>query len=132
MAVEKNIWVESTKTLGLPTVFLGVIVYMIWSAGSWAGSTVVIPIFNKQMEFIEQASEMASEMNRTTSLINKTLEAHGQHAIESLKTCSDVKAITLETQGEVKAMKANNDQIIKVLESIDENTKPLRTGGMPQ
>jgi hypothetical protein len=50
MAIEKNPWVEATKSLGLPTVFLGVVLYMIWSAGGWAGETVVVPLFKKQID----------------------------------------------------------------------------------
>ena len=128
MAVEKNPWVEAVKTLGLPTVFLGVVVYMIWSAGSWAGETVVVPLFKKQMEFIDQASHMTEEMNTTTKIINKTLEAHGEHAIESLKTCRDIRETGLETKVEVKEIKTSHGQILDVLKNIDENTKPLRQG----
>ena len=104
---------------------------MIWTAGGWAGSTVIIPIFNKQMEFIDKASKMAEEMNRTTGLINKTIEAHGQHAIENLKMCREIERVVLETQGDIKSMKTSQDQTLGVLKSIDENTKPLRHG-MPQ
>lgn len=113
---------------GLPTVFLGVVVYMIWQAGSWAGSTVIVPIFNKQMLFIDKAATMTEEMHRTTSIINKTLEAHGQHAVESLKVCHDIKDTVNDTNVEVKVMKQSHDQIVDVLKSIDENTRPLRTG----
>lgn len=123
--------VEAVKSLGLPTIFLGVVLYMLWCAGSWAGQTVIVPIFNKQMEFIDEASKMTVEMNSTTQLINKTLESHGQHAIENLKTCSQINQTVEETKGEIKVMKANHDQILGVLKSIDENTKPLREG-MPR
>ena len=122
-------WIDAVKTLGVPTSFLIAVTYMIWSAGSWAGTTVVVPIFQKQMEFIEKASSMTEEMNRTTSLINKTLEAHGQHAIENLKTCQRVEEIAAETQTDVKVLTKSHDQILGVLQSIDANTKPLRTAG---
>ncbi len=131
MPVEKNAWVEATKTLGLPTVFLGVIVYMIWIAGSWAGESVVMPLFEKQMKFIDKAAEMTEEMNSTTQIINKTLEAHGQHAIESLKVCHDIRQTGLETKVDVKEISTSHTQMLDVLKNIDENTKPLRDG-MPR
>jgi hypothetical protein len=123
--------VEAVKSLGLPTIFLGIVLYMLWSAGSWAGKTIIVPIFQKQMEFIDQASQMTTEMNTTTQLINRTLESHGQHAIESLKTCSEINKTVEETQTEIKVMRANHDQVLGVLKSIDENTRTLRSG-MPQ
>jgi hypothetical protein len=131
MPTEKNPWVESVKALGLPTVFLGVVVYMIWTAGSWAGETVIVPLFEKQMKFIDRASEMTEEMNSTTKIINKTLEAHGQHAVESLKTCHDIRETGLETHSDVKEVKTSSGQMLDVLKNIDENTKPLRDG-MPR
>lgn len=123
--------VEAVKSLGLPTIFLGIVLYMLWSAGSWAGKTIIVPIFQKQMEFIDQASQMTTEMNTTTQLINRTLESHGQHAIESLKTCNEINKTVEETQTEIKVMRANHDQVLSVLKSIDENTRTLRSG-MPQ
>jgi hypothetical protein len=129
MPDEKPPWyMGAIDKYGFPTVFLVVFLYMIWSAGSWAGETVVVPLFQKQMQFIDKASEMTEEMNSTTKIINKTLEAHGQHAIESLKTCHDIRETGLETQTEVKEIRANHGQIVEVLQNIDENTKPLREG----
>lgn len=119
-------WMDGIKTLGVPTSFLIALVYMIWMAGSWAGNTVVVPIFNKQMDFIDKASAMTQEMSRTTALINKTLEAHGEHAIENLKTCQRVEEICSKTATDVKVMSKSHDQILGVLQSIDQNTKPLR------
>jgi hypothetical protein len=128
MAVDKNPWVESVKSLGVPTVFSCAFMYAIWCAGSWAGETVIVPLFKKQMDFIDQASKMTDEMNQTTRIINQTLEAHGQHAIESLKTCQDIRETGLKTNGTVEVIHSNNDQILNVLKNIDENTKPLRHG----
>lgn len=120
-------WIDAVKTLGLPTVFLGVLTYMIWVAGGWTGNTIVLPLFRKQMEFIEKASSMTEEMNRTTSLINQTLDAHGQHAVENLKTCQRIEATVRDTDTNIKVMQKSHDQTLSVLRSIDENTKPLRS-----
>jgi len=127
MVAEKSPWyMAAFEKYGISTTFLVVVLYMIWTAGSWAGETVVLPLFNKQMQFIDKASEMTEEMNSTTKIINKTLEAHGQHAIENLKTCTSIRETGLETNGAVKEIHGNHTKIIDVLEEINENTKPLR------
>lgn len=125
-ATEAPWWVGHAKSLGLPTIFLGVLMYMIWTAGTWAGTTIIVPIFNKQMEFIDKASAMTEEMNRTTGLINKTLEGHSQHAVETLKFCQHIDSTTSTTDSEVKIMQKSHDQMLGVLKDIEENTKPLR------
>lgn len=124
-------WAGLIKSLGLPTCFLIALLYMIWQAATWAGEQVVIPLFKKQMEFIDQASEMTREINSTTTLINKTLEAHGQHAIESLKTCNEIKSLSIEHGDRIDTVRENHNQILGVLKNIDENTRPLKEH-MPQ
>ena len=119
-------WVALIKSLGVPTCFLIALLYMIWTAAIWAGDTVVVPLFTKQMDFIDQASKMTSEINNSTQLINKTLEAHGQHAIESLKTCQEIKSITNANGDRIDTVRESNDKILDVLMNIDENTKPLK------
>lgn len=124
-------WFGAAKSLGLPTCFLVALLYMIWSAASWAGEQVVIPLFKKQMEFIDSASKMTEEINSTTTIINKTLEAHGQHAIESLKTCNEIKSLSIENGDRIDTVRENHNQILGVLKNIDENTRPLKEH-MPQ
>ena len=124
-------WMEAIKTLGLPTAFLCVIVYMIWSAGTWAGTAIVFPLFQKQMDFIDQASEMTKSMEVTMSKIDGTLSAHGEHALESLKICSEIRNVCAETAGETKLnserIRVGNQELIGVLKKIEENTSPTRS-----
>tara|TARA_R110000868_G_scaffold400006_1_gene674075 strand:- start:6 stop:416 length:411 start_codon:yes stop_codon:yes gene_type:complete len=119
-------WVPLIKSLGVPTCFLIALLYMIWTAAIWAGDTVVVPLFTKQMSFIDEASKMTAEINNSTQLINKTLEAHGQHAIESLKTCQEIKNISTENGNRIDTVRENNDKILDVLKNIEENTEPLK------
>ena len=125
-------WMDAVKTLGLPTVFLGVVTFMIWSAGSWAGEKVIMPLFNKQMTFIDEASKMTSEMNRTTSLINQTLQAHGEHAIETLRISSDTQKVVMMSESELKGIQRSHEEMIRILEKIESNTDPIRELAHPQ
>ncbi len=119
-------WIGAVKSLGLPTCFLMALLYMIWTAATWAGDTVVVPLFKKQMEFIDEASKMTSEINNATIVINKTLEAHGQHAIESLKTCNEIRSVVVENGDRIDTVREDNEKVLDVLKSINENTKPLK------
>ena len=121
-------YIEVIKTLGLPTAFLCIIVYGLWTAGSWAASVIIVPLFDKQMKFIDEASEMTREMTSVTSAINTTLKASGEHSIENLRVCNDIHKVTMETNGNVKTALESHDQILDVLKNIEENTKPLREG----
>lgn len=123
--------VEAVKSLGLPTVFLGIIVYMIWTAGSWAAATIIVPLFEKQMAFIDEASQMTREMTSVTAAINTTLKASGAHSIENLKISNEVKTVTSDTNSTIKMVQKSNDQILDVLKNIESNTQPLREG-MPR
>lgn len=132
MDPEKPPWyMDAIRTLGLPTVFLCALLYGIWTAGSWAASTIIVPLFEKQMEFIDEASQMTREMTAVTSAINTTLNASGQHSIENLKVGNEIKTVTLETNGNVKAMQESQNQILDVLKNIEANTQSLRDG-MPR
>lgn len=130
--MDKPPWyIEVIKTLGLPTAFSCIFLYGIWTAGSWAASVIIVPLFDKQMKFIDEASEMTREMTAVTSAINTTLRASGEHSIENLKVCNEIKTVTMETNGNVKAMQESQDQILDVLKNIETNTQPLRDG-MPR
>lgn len=121
-------WVGAINKAGIPTGVLAVVLWLLYCGGVWTGNTIIVPLFERQVKFMDETSEMIQEQTRTSGLINKTLEAHGQHAIDNLKTCYEIKSTGLETHGGVKAMQLSHEQVLNVLKSIDENTKPLRTG----
>lgn len=124
-------WMDAVKTLGLPTLFLGVMTYAVWSAGIWAGQTIVVPLFNKQIAFIDEATKMTQGMASSTQLISKTLEAQGQHAIEVLKLSQDihnsVKDAKAQTDLNGERLKVINDSMLKTLEKIERNTQPIES-----
>ena len=132
--------VNSVKSLGLPTVFLGIITYMIWVSGGWAAENVVMPLFRKQMSFIDEASAMTKQMTETTKQIETMIKEQSKDAgtavaevvknreaiVENrqiLQTTADEQATILKriaADSELNA-KSNAEQI-SVLKKIEENT----------
>lgn len=123
-------WVVVIKTIGLPTAMLCAMTYFVYSAGLWAGEKIVIPLFNKQMTFIDEASDLTRQMSTTTAEINNTLRAHGEHAIESLRLCNNIHQTVADTNATSKMtterIKANNTEVLNVLQNIEKNTAHLR------
>jgi len=75
-------WItDAIKSLGLPTVFLCVVVYMIWAGGKWAGSEVIMPLFQRQTTFIDTATKTLTDTQLTAAELQ-----HGQSkGIDDLK-----------------------------------------------
>lgn len=119
-------WVQHAKSLGLPSCVLIALIYMIWAAGVWVGSTIVVPLFERQMLFIDEASKMTKEMSQSAASINKAIEAQSHHAIEAMQSCRRIEDTTTSTNSDVRVMQKSHDQMIGVLKDIEENTKPLR------
>jgi len=132
--------VNSVKSLGLPTVFLGIITYMIWVSGGWAAENVVMPLFRKQMSFIDEASAMTKQMTETTKQIETMIKEQSKdtgNAVNEVvknreavvanrqifQTTADEQATILKriaADSELNA-KSNAEQI-SVLKKIEENT----------
>lgn len=124
-------WMDAVKTLGLPTMFLGVMTYMVWSAGIWAGQTVVIPLFNKQVAFIDEATKMTQGMTSSTQIISKTLEAQGEHALEVLRISQEIQSTVKDAKSQTEIngerLRGLNDSMLKTLEKIEKNTQPIES-----
>lgn len=136
-------YLDAVKTLGVPTVFLFCVLYMLWVSGQWAGTTILLPLYQKQSQFIDSATSMTEKMAVTTEEINRTLKAHGEHAVENLRlsnalhtaTESCTKAV-IDCQSQVKAnqdlIKAQMDSnkehqknVLDVLKKIETNTESM-------
>lgn len=131
-------YVDAIKSLGLPTCFLVAVLYMIWTAGTWAGSTIVFPLFDKQIKMIDEVSGMVKTMEGSMQGINKTLEAHGSHTVEALKVCNETRDFSKENGAKLDVLSErvtnSNENIIGVLKAIEKNTSPikdLRPSDMP-
>lgn len=119
--------VDAVKTLGLPTIFLGVLIWMIWSAGTWAGTNILLPLYQKQSQFIDAASTMTTKMALTTDEISRTLKAHGEHSVEALKVNMLLQQMLTENSELLlkhsKDIEESHNAILGVLKDIEENTK---------
>jgi len=123
-------YVDAIKTLGLPTCFLAVVLYMIWTAGTWVGTEIVYPLFERQTRMIDEVQGMVGTMEESMRSISKTLDAHGEHAIESLKVCNETKESAQSNGAKLDILSErvtnSNEKIIGVLEKIEQNTVPIR------
>ena len=83
---DKAHWiVGAVKTVGVPTVFLGILLYMIYSSGRWAGIEVVVPLFKKQTEFIDRTAAVVEEIR--DAVVTHQLKENEQ--MEILKEIAD-------------------------------------------
>ena len=122
-------WADAVKDFGLPTVFLGVLTYMIWCAGSWAATTIIMPLFTRQMEFIDQAKSTTQQMEATLSAVKSTVDAAGDHQVETLRVTAKI-IDTLDANHEVvvsnsqvlEAQTQSTGEMLKTLKQIEKNT----------
>ena len=109
-------WLDAVKSLGLPTVFLGIICYMLFEAGTWTATEVVYPLFKQQSEFIANANGVMKSIERTTEDIAKTINADGAHTIEILKAQQTLQESVLVNQ---KIMLEQEELLKKIADGRD-------------
>ena len=110
-------WVETIKTLGLPTVFLVVIVFMLWRGGKWASTEVIMPLFQRQMVFIDTATKTLTDTQEAATEVKEGQEQG--HA--SLKTISDaITELSADTKRVIDMLK---DVEALIIESNAKNVK---------
>jgi len=69
-------WLDVVKTLGMPTAFLGIVIYMIWAAGKWTSAEVVMPLVKRQMEFIDTATKTLEDTRLAAAAVQQ-VQIHG-------------------------------------------------------
>jgi hypothetical protein len=94
--------IKLAKQLGLPTVFLLILLYFIYQAGTWIAHSIAMPLFEKQTKFIDKATDMMSDMS---------------------DTLRDNQTTSLRTQSDVDALSEVLKQQTEVLKSIDNTLK---------
>ena len=120
-------YIDAVKTLGVPTVFLFCVLYMLWVSGQWAGTTILLPLYQKQSQFIESATKMTEKMMVTTDEINRTLKAHGENAVENLRVTNSLHKATETCTSAIidchKQVQASQDLIREQAETNKEHQK---------
>jgi len=105
-------WVEAIKSLGVPTAFLCIVTYMIWSAGKWASSEVVMPLVRRQMEFIDTATRTLDDTQKAAAAVQQ-VQIHGA---VNLKRIDDATLqIAIDTKRIIEMVK-DIDHFIKLKE----------------
>lgn len=57
-------WITAAKDLGLPSVVIAGMGYAIWTAGTWFGREVLIPLRNRHFDFLaslEQTNKVIAD-----------------------------------------------------------------------
>ena len=120
-------YIDAVKTLGVPTVFLFCVLYMLWVSGQWAGTTILLPLYTKQSQFIDSATKMTEKMMVTTDEINRTLKAHGENAVENLRVTNSLHKATETCTSAIidchKQVQASQDLIREQAETNKEHQK---------
>jgi hypothetical protein len=116
-------WMETAKQLGMPTVFLLLLLWMVYEGGKWTGNNVIAPIAKKQIEFIEKASVMTDQMSRTIDSIDHRME----ESARSIKATAE-SLMLLDESVEINYDLLNRhtqetQEQTRILKSIDESLK---------
>ena len=135
---DKAHWiVGAVKTVGVPTVFLGILLYMIYASGRWAGIEVVVPLYKKQTEFIDRTATVVEEIRdavvNDTRDMNDVLKQASNNQKELLTNREMIKATAQEQTELLKKIAQNTDnqqskekEQMDILKEIADNTKPER------
>lgn len=119
-------YIDFIKTQGIPTAFLGGVVFMIWTAGTWAGTNIIYPLFEKQTKFLDTLEGAVKNMDTSIEKINDTLNAHGAHAAETLKSSTTAEGAAVGNSVKLdmiaEKMNTSDEKIIGILEQIEKNT----------
>jgi hypothetical protein len=123
--------VDVIQKLGFPTVFSCAILWMLWRGCSWLGTEVLLPLYNKQVVFIESATAMTGSMQVTTTEMNATLSTYGKtledqvHTYEAIVDATEVNTeLIRQNQDLLKKLTNDSSKQLDVLERIENNTDP--------
>ena len=125
-------WMDSIKTLGLPTILLLALGYGLWTSLQWYADKILVPQQASQKQYIEKASQLMDQLAVSTAETSVKIGGQSEHTTEILHNTARIKDTTDNTNAELKLQgersKAVTEKMLHVLQNIEENTKPLREG----
>lgn len=74
-------YVGLLQQLGLPTAILCVMIYGLWTGFSWFGNEIAIPMFQRQMRFIDSVEDSVKEI-RAASVVTAKLQGEFLKAVQ--------------------------------------------------
>jgi len=133
---DKAHWiVGAVKTVGVPTVFLGILLYMIYASGKWAGIEVVVPLFKTQTEFINRTAVVVEEIR--DAVVNDARDMNNVLTQSSdiqkdllinremiLKTSQEQTELLKEIVKNTDNQQIKENERMIILQEIADNTKP--------
>ena len=96
-------WMTVTKQLGLPTVLLLIMVYGVYQAAMWFGTTILVPLTERQMTFINQVDE---SVQKITTIVEDHQKNNGLIARELEAINAGIKTMNQETKSNGERLQA--------------------------
>ena len=96
-------WMTVTKQLGLPTVLLLVMVYGVYQSAIWFGTTILVPLTERQMTFINQVDE---SVQKITTIVEDHQKNNGLIARELEAINAGIKTMNQETKSNGERLEA--------------------------
>lgn len=100
-------WMNVIKQLGLPTVLLLIIMYGAWQSAVWFGQTILVPLTERQMTFINQVDE---SVQKITSIVEEHQKNNGLIARELESINTGIRGLNDETK--------NNGERLEAIEKV--------------
>ena len=96
-------WMTVTKQLGLPTGLLLVMVYGVYQSAIWFGTTILVPLTERQMTFINQVDE---SVQKITTIVEDHQKNNGLIARELEAINAGIKTMNQETKSNGERLQA--------------------------
>lgn len=100
-------WMNVIKQLGLPTVLLLIIMYGAWQSAVWFGKTILVPLTERQMMFINQVDE---SVQKITTIVEEHQKNNGLIARELESINNGIRGLNDETK--------NNGERLEAIENV--------------
>jgi hypothetical protein len=96
-------WMTVTKQLGLPTVLLLIMVYGVYQSAIWFGTTILVPLTERQLTFINQVDE---SVQKITTIVEDHQKNNGLIARELEAINAGIKTMNQETKSNGERLEA--------------------------
>ena len=96
-------WMTVTKQLGLPTVLLLIMVYGVYQSAIWFGTTILVPLTERQLTFINQVDE---SVQKITTIVEDHQKNNGLIARELEAINAGIKTMNEETKSNGERLEA--------------------------
>lgn len=90
-----SFWLRIFERLGLPVAILCFLGYGGWVGARWLGTEIIVPMFNRQMEFIDKVETSVDEVAKAAAAANADRNEM-VHQLQMLSTTSAEQTAVLE------------------------------------